>query len=218
MTEHENSTSTEISLHRKNENESSPWVTNDRKPLWVYYARLGTGSRRTMISALHAIATMASKGTESFATFVWSKLRYSQTAAIRSALAASYKPATVNKMLAALRGVLKECQRLGWMSADDYQRAVDIPNIKATILPCGRALSPKEIIALQRACSKDSHAAGVRDRAIIALLYGTGLRRGHFVLPGRVSPLLRARKVSASAGFVASALSLATTVANLCDY
>jgi hypothetical protein len=36
----------------------------------------------------------------------------------------------------------------------------------------------------------------------------------HFVLLGRVSPLLRARKVSACGRFVAWALSFATTVAN----
>ena len=36
----------------------------------------------------------------------------------------------------------------------------------------------------------------------------------HFVLLGRVSPLLRARKVSAGAGFAASVVPCATTVAN----
>src|ERR1039457_1766326 len=37
---------------------------------------------------------------------------------------------------------------------------------------------------------------------------------GHFVLLGRVFPLLRARKVSAGAGFAASVVPCATTVAN----
>jgi hypothetical protein len=44
------------------------------------------------------------------------------------------------------------------------------------------------------------------------------LRGWHFVLPGRVSPLLRARKVSACGRFAASVLFFASTVANFCVY
>jgi hypothetical protein len=108
-----------------------------------------------MASALNSIAKMASDGTGNLLSFPWPELRYQHTAAIRSALAARYKPATANKMLAALRGVLRECQKLGWMSAEDFQKAVDIPTIKATTLLRGRALSFAEITALQSACSRD---------------------------------------------------------------
>jgi integrase/recombinase XerD len=112
------------------------------------------------------MAKMTSNGAESLASFRWPELRYQHTAAIRSALAKRYKPTTANKMLAALRGILKECQKLGWMSAEDFQRAVDIPIIKATTLLRGRALSSSEITALQCACSGDATAAGIRDAAI----------------------------------------------------
>jgi site-specific recombinase XerD len=84
-------------------------------------------------------------------------------------------------MLAALRGVLKECHKLGWMSAEDFQRAVDIPILKATTLLSGRSLASSEITSLQSACSRDPGAAGVRDAAIIGVLYGAGLRRAEIV-------------------------------------
>jgi hypothetical protein len=52
-----------------------------------------------------------------------------------------HKPATANKMLAALRSVLKECWRLGYMTAEHYHRVADVPTIKAQTLPRGRALA-----------------------------------------------------------------------------
>ena len=80
-------------------------------------------------------------------------------------------------MLAALRGVLKECWRLGYMTAEDYHRAADVPTIRAQTLPRGRALASGEISALMGACGRDSSPAGIRDAALIGVLYGAGLRR-----------------------------------------
>src|SRR6266545_512628 len=128
---------------------SSRPISNDREPVWLYLTRLAPGSFDTMLSALHSIAKMASKGADTVISFPWPELRYQHTAKIRAALAARYKPATANKMLAALRGVLKECQKLGWMRAEDFQKAANIPIIKATTLLRGRALTSKEITALQ---------------------------------------------------------------------
>jgi site-specific recombinase XerD len=92
-----------------------------------------------------------------------------------------YKPSTANKMLAALRGVLKESWRLGYMTAEDYHRAADVPTIKAQTLPRGRALASGEISALMNTCGRDASPAGIRDAALIAVLYGAGLRRSESV-------------------------------------
>ena len=56
----------------------------------------------------------------------WGRLRYAHTQAVRTHLAATYAPATANRMLAALRGVLREAWRLGQMSGEDFHRAVDL--------------------------------------------------------------------------------------------
>jgi integrase len=149
-------------------------------PAAVYLARLAPGSRRTMRGALLTIAALLTDGAADCFALPWSALRYQHTAAVRAVLAERYAPATVNKHLAALRGVLKEAWRLGQMEAADYQRAVDLPGMRGGTLPRGRALTPGELRALFAACA-DGSPAGVRDAALLAVLYGGGLRRAEVV-------------------------------------
>ncbi|MHB8513730.1 MAG: tyrosine-type recombinase/integrase [Actinomycetota bacterium] len=108
----------------------------------------------------------------------WALLRYQHTNAIRAALQSRYAPATANKMMSALRGVLREAWRLNLMSAEDFQRAADLRTIKAEVLPRGRALSAGELRSLFRVCAADTSPAGRRDAALVGALYGVGLRRG----------------------------------------
>jgi hypothetical protein len=110
---HANSTRTEIAPRSHAELASSSPISTDRNLLWVYLARLAPGSVRTMFSDLNLIVKMSSEGADTLISFPWPALRYQHTAAIRAALVARYKPATANKMLAALRGVLKDCQKIG---------------------------------------------------------------------------------------------------------
>src|SRR5690242_12780682 len=77
-------------------------------PVDVYLATLAAGSRRTMLGALSEIAhTLTSDATVDAHTLPWHLLRYHHAAAIRQQLASRYAATTANKMLSALRGVLK---------------------------------------------------------------------------------------------------------------
>ena len=73
---------------------------------------------------------------------------------------------TVNKMLVALRRVLKEAYRLDLMEFADYTKVTDLANVKASGELRGRALSAAEIDALIASCSPYT-PLDLRDAAVI---------------------------------------------------
>lgn len=108
----------------------------------------------------------------------WSALRFEHVTALRSHLSELGRaPASINATLSALRGVARAAWQLGQMTAEDYHRIAGVKNVRASRLPAGRALTLGEISALLDTCAGDKTAAGPRDAAVIALLYGAGLRR-----------------------------------------
>jgi site-specific recombinase XerD len=153
----------------------------DQNPAIVYLAGLSTkDSRRTMQSALNTIAELLT-GVPDALVCRWGALRIQHTMAIRGRLIDLYKPATVNKFLSALRGVLKSAWLLGEMTAEEYQKAITIPSVKNATLPAGRELIMAELVALMGVCRADESASGIRDAAILAILYSAGLRRAEIV-------------------------------------
>jgi hypothetical protein len=75
----------------------------------AYLASLSSGSRRTMRASLETIDRPASGEEVGALDFPWWILRYQHSEAIRGRLAEAYAPATANKMLSAMKGVLKSC-------------------------------------------------------------------------------------------------------------
>jgi integrase len=77
--------------------------------------------------------------------------------------------------------VLKQCWRLGTMSSDAYQLAIDLPAVHGPSPRKNRTLSPEEMMGLMAACEVDTSPAGSRDAALFALLFGAGMRRSEVV-------------------------------------
>jgi len=158
---------------------ASKWRA-DEHPVGVYLAGLSASSRRTMAGALDTIARILTGDEASSAWDVpWHRLRFQHTQAIRSALQETYAHTTANRMLSALRGVLRAAWKLGLMAGDDYQMAASVASVRGETTPAGRALARGELAALLAAC--DQTLLGVRDAAILSVLYGCGLRREELV-------------------------------------
>jgi integrase/recombinase XerD len=155
-----------------------PLERDSDHPAVVYLDSLSPGSYWAVRHSLEAVAAIvAGEGTDPW-TFPWWELRYRDTARVRAALINRFAPSTVNRTLSALRSVLKHAWRLGLMDAETYRRAVDVENVRATTLPSGRAVEKDELRELFAVCADDHSPAGRRDAAMLAVLYGGGLRRG----------------------------------------
>lgn len=154
-----------------------------RNPARVYLASLGSPAAvRTMRQALAVSAAILTNGALTAEELPWGDLRFQHTTALRSALSQRYTAAGANKILSAVRGVLRAAWQLGQMTAEDYHAAAAVKSIKGSQEePAGRALAAGEILALLDACLADPTPAGYRDAAVIALLYACGPRRAELV-------------------------------------
>lgn len=168
----------------------------ERDPYLVYLGQLSGETLRTMRGCLDRLARLLAgvdlddptpEQVEAGAPLItgswvpWWELRYEGTVAIRAvlldedAIGRAWSPSHVNKHLSALRRVLKEAWRLGLMNAEDYHRAIDLQPVTARREPAGRDVPEEELDALLATC--DETPLGVRDAAVIACIYVTGLRR-----------------------------------------
>jgi integrase len=154
-----------------------PSPADESNPVLLYLARLAPASGRTQREALDRIARFVTDGQAPATAVQWQFLTGEQTHAIRRELSVRYAPTTTNRLLAALRGVLKETWRLGLMDPAAYRAAIAVENVPWSTPPRGRTLADDEIKALFAACALDPTPAGVRDAALLTVLYGGGLRR-----------------------------------------
>lgn len=157
----------------------------DKNPAAVYLARLRPSGRRSQFSTLARMAAMMSNGTITDPlAFPWHELRYSHIAALKSRIEEDPEikaVATVNKYLAAIRGVAREAWRLDLINADEYMKIKSVEPMVGETLPAGRYVTPGEVLALMRICQEDPSVASVRDAAIIGMMVAGGLRREEIV-------------------------------------
>ncbi|MBB4915132.1 tyrosine-type recombinase/integrase [Streptosporangium saharense] len=159
---------------------SRPVVEPARDPYLVYLDSLTSPeSRRAMRGCLDRLAALVSGGQATGGEGQpWHLLRYEHTVRLRTLMTErGWSPAYVNKHLVALRRVLREAWRLGQMTAEEYQRAADLPTVEHTRLPAGRHVPAEVVGAALAACDEDPSPAGIRDAALLAVLYSTGCRR-----------------------------------------
>jgi integrase len=148
------------------------------QPAIIYLASLSVSSRRPQATALAAIALILTAGQCPALQLPWHRLRFQHTNAVRATLAERYAPATANRYLAALRGVLKACWQLDLIDQQTLAKTLNFKPIpgESEETAAGRSLSFREMKTLMEHLAQQG-VNGLRDAALIAVAYAGGLRR-----------------------------------------
>lgn len=146
-------------------------------PVHVYLARLAPSTKRPVRNRLEEAARVLSDGRCTSETFPWWRLEYRDLNAWRAHVVATKATSTAQQYLWVVCALLKECKRLGLMTADQYDRAVDVPPILGETVPFGRHVAADEIARLWQHMSSLDTATAKRDMTALAILRSTGMRR-----------------------------------------
>jgi site-specific recombinase XerC len=127
-----------------------------------YLGRLKPSTRDRVRTVLDAMAGVLTNGDCTAALqFNWAAIKTQQVETLRAALVnGPYARSTANEYMKSLRGVLSECRRLGYLSAEAYQRVVDLVPINVNRQPRGRGLEVRN--------DENRHFLAARDTAILA--------------------------------------------------
>lgn len=157
-----------------------PQRNGGKNPATSYLEDLGSRkSAITMTSCLNRVAAMY--GFESFLECDWSALRRPHIQSILKKLKSEgLAPSTINVYLACLKGVAKEAWSSDLMPQSAYLKISSMTAIRYERLPVGRSLSYRECKRLLATCD-DGTVVGKRDKAILAMMMGCGLRRAEVV-------------------------------------
>lgn len=117
-------------------------------------------------------------GYENYQSAPWGNLRYNHVQELIGKLKQDeYAPKTINAILAAVRGVATAAFNMYQMDGDDLERIRGVKMVRGSRLKSGRVVPAGELSSLIQICIQDGGAAGIRDIAIIGVLYICGLRR-----------------------------------------
>lgn len=158
-----------------------PW----KHPALIYLQSLKSdASRRTMRHALDRIARLLTDDQLDHQTLPWHMLRFEHTSAVAARIVAENAPSTANKLLCGLSRVIYTCWQLGYYDAETRDRARDFnraEGVRLTGAAAGRQVYMNEIKELFASCAADDGAIGRRDAALLAVLYGAGVRREEII-------------------------------------
>ena len=169
----------------KTDNNNHDLTRLDENPAAVYLKSLRPSGQRSMHGCLAKMADIFTNGQITNPLyFPWHLLKYQHAQAMKTSLLdlpEIKSPATVNKYLAAIKGVAREAWNLGIMATDDYIRIKSIKPVIGETIPAGRYVTSGEIMALLKQCQNEPGPAGVRDAAIIGIMVAGGLRRDEII-------------------------------------
>ncbi|RMN17111.1 hypothetical protein ALQ64_03132 [Pseudomonas cannabina] len=155
-------------------------LTQMEKAVKAFLSGFGPGSRPTIRSALRQAADVLGWASVSVLLehLPWHTLTADHLVHLKESWEEKLEPSTISLYMHAVRGIAQSCLVHGLMSSDAYVllKFVKVPK-SSNDVGRGRAIERKYRDDLINNCLADDRLQGVRDAAIIALLFGSGIRR-----------------------------------------
>lgn len=150
-------------------------------PAAMYLATLGSvQSRRVMQSRLNRFAKLLQL--QDWRDIPWREFDRPWLLLAKEALSVdNCSPDTINAVLSMLKGVALQAWELKLISDHRYLRIKNTKSIRGHRIPKRRWLNKNDIVSLLDQCLADDRVQGLRDAALLGLLYGCGLRRSEIV-------------------------------------
>ena len=151
-------------------------------PLTLYLARLAPSSQLTLRYVLQDAADRLGFDELNMEDIPWHQLQPEDVIALVAALRSDgYAPNTSSLYVNAVRGVMNEAWRMSLISHEHLLKMRSVKGIAGTRLSQGRHRTRPLIHDLMAVCAADPRPQGLRDAAIIAILYGSGMRKSESV-------------------------------------
>ena len=153
-----------------------------RNPLTLYLTRLAPSSQLTMRYVLQDAADRLGFEDINLEDIDWHLLQPEQVMALVAVLREDgYAPNTSSLYVNAVRGVMNEAWRMSLISQDHLLKMRSVKAMAGTRLSQGRNLRRTLIRELMDVCAADPRPQGLRDAAVIGILYGSGMRKSESV-------------------------------------
>lgn len=153
-----------------------------RNPLTLYLTRLAPSSQLTMRYVLQDAADRLGFEDINLEDIDWHLLQPEHVIALVAALREDgYAPNTSSLYVNAVRGVMNEAWRMSMISQEHLLRMRTVKPAPGTRLGQGRNLRRTLIREMMEVCAADPRPQGLRDAAVIGILYGSGMRKSESV-------------------------------------
>ncbi|MCK6189247.1 tyrosine-type recombinase/integrase [Pseudomonas sp. EYE_354] len=153
-----------------------------RNPLTLYLTRLAPSSQLTMRYVLQDAADRLGFEDINLEDIDWHLLQPEHVIALVAALREDgYAPNTSSLYVNAVRGVMNEAWRMSLISQEHLLKMRTVKAASGARLGQGRNLRRTLIREMMEACAADPRPQGLRDAAVIGILYGSGMRKSESV-------------------------------------
>jgi integrase/recombinase XerD len=144
-------------------------------PVASYLERMSESSVNTMRRSLENVAELfQAPDPESVR---WPDVTAKDVLQVRERLAGSQQPASINRILSAVPGVMRECLRTGLIGPERYLEISELSGIPLQQKTATQPIEADDVEAAIKGCTAENTTRGYRDGAILGLIAYQGLKR-----------------------------------------